>query len=162
MKILLLSDTHSYLDEKILNYAKSVDEIWHCGDFGSREVIEKLQEIKPLRGVFGNIDNQEIRKIFPEILVFQSQGVKVLMLHIGGYPEKYTPKAKEWIEKEKPNLFISGHSHILKVMYDKNNQLLHFNPGAVGKVGWHKVRTMLRFSIDKNEIKDLEVIEFPK
>lgn len=158
-KILLLSDTHSHLDDRILSYAKNVDEIWHCGDFGNRDVVDQLAAIKPLRGVYGNIDGTEIRKEFPEVLHFTCEEVDVLMIHIGGYPGKYTPLTKSEIKKKKPKIFISGHSHILKVMMDKENNILHMNPGACGKVGWHKVRTMLRFTIDGAEIKDLEVIE---
>ncbi|QCX52722.1 metallophosphoesterase [Elizabethkingia sp. JS20170427COW] len=158
-KILLLSDSHSYIDDRILAYAKNVDEIWHCGDFGSMEVIDELRKIKPLRGVYGNIDAVEIQKEFPETLHFKCEEVSVLMIHIGGYPGKYTPLTKKELAKNKPQLFISGHSHILKVMMDQKNNILHMNPGACGKVGWHKVRTMLRFSIEGKDIKDLEVIE---
>lgn len=158
-KILLLSDTHSYIDDRILEYAKKADEIWHCGDFGSMEMIEKLQKIKPLKGVYGNIDGQEIRSHFPEVARFQCEEVEVMMIHIGGYPNKYTPLTKKELSIKTPQLFISGHSHILKVMFDKELNLLHLNPGACGKVGWHKVRTMMRFSIDGKEIKDLEIIE---
>ncbi|GIJ94276.1 metallophosphoesterase family protein [Capnocytophaga stomatis] len=162
MKILLLSDTHSYIDDKILNYAQQVDEIWHCGDFGSFEVVEALEKIKPVRGVYGNIDGTEIRSKFPEVNRFHCEGVEVLMIHIGGYPEKYTPLAKKEIISKTPKIFISGHSHILKVMYDKKFQLLHLNPGAVGKHGWQTVRTMIRFEIDGEEIKNVEVIEFER
>ena len=162
MKILLLSDSHSYIDDRILDYAKSADEIWHCGDFGNLEVIEKLEKIKPLRGVYGNIDGTEIRKIFPEILRFKCEEVEVLMIHIGGYPGRYSPLAKIEIEAKAPKLFISGHSHILKAMNDKKNDLLHLNPGAVGKVGWHQMRTMMRFEINGNKIENLEVIELGK
>ena len=158
-KILLLSDTHSYIDDRILEYAKSVDEVWHCGDFGSMEVVEKLEQIKPLKGVFGNIDDYKIRRIFPEVNRFLCEEVQVLMIHIGGYPNKYTPLATEEFKKKIPQLFISGHSHILKAMYDEKLKLLHLNPGACGKVGWHKVRTMMRFSIEGKNIKDLEIIE---
>ncbi|MDO4762960.1 MAG: metallophosphoesterase family protein [Flavobacteriaceae bacterium] len=161
-KILLLSDTHSYIDELILKYAHQVDEIWHGGDFGSQEVIDKLMEIKPLRGVFGNIDDAKIRTQFPEILRFHCEEVEVLMTHIGGYPKKYAPNIKPELTENPPQLFISGHSHILKAMYDQDLKLLHLNPGACGKVGWHQVRTMMRFSIDKAEIKDLEIIELGK
>jgi len=157
--ILLLSDTHSYMDERILDYAKEADEIWHCGDFGNVEVIEQLEKVKPLKGVYGNIDDPKIRAEFPEVNRFMCEEVEVLMIHIGGYPGKYTPLAKKEIEKKSPKLFISGHSHILKAMYDDRFKLLHLNPGACGKSGWHKVRTMMRFCIDGNEIKDLEVIE---
>ncbi len=162
MKILLLSDSHSYIDDRILDYAKNADEIWHCGDFGSLEVIEKLEKIKPLRGVYGNIDGTEIRKIFPEVLRFKCEDVEVLMIHIGGYPNKYTPLAKKEISEKAPKLFISGHSHILKAMYDQKNSLLHLNPGAMGKVGWHQMRTMMRFEINGDQIENLEVIELGK
>ena len=161
-KILLLSDSHSYIDERILDYAKQADEIWHCGDFGNMEVIEALEKIKPLRGVYGNIDGTEIRKIFPEVLRFKCAEVEVLMIHIGGYPGKYTPLAKKEIQKQTPKLFISGHSHILKAMFDQKNNLLHLNPGAVGKVGWHQMRTMMRFEINKDQIENLEIIELGK
>ena len=162
MKILLLSDSHSYIDDRILDYAKNADEIWHCGDFGNSEVIEKLEQIKPLRGVYGNIDGTEIRKIFPEVLRFKCEDVEVLMIHIGGYPGKYTPLAKKEISDKAPKLFISGHSHILKAMYDQKNSLLHLNPGAMGKVGWHQMRTMMRFEINGDQIENLEVIELGK
>lgn len=158
--ILLLSDNHSYMDDRILSYAKEADEVWNAGDFGSIEVIEYLaQSKKTLRGVYGNIDNTEIRNTFPEVLKFECEDVKVLMIHIGGYPGKYTTLAKKEIEDFKPQLFISGHSHILKAMFDKKNDLLHLNPGACGKQGWHKVRTMMRFKIEGKEILDLEIIE---
>lgn len=162
MKILLLSDSHSYIDDRILEYAKNADEIWHCGDFGNMDVIEKLEKIKPLRGVYGNIDGTEIRKIFPEVLRFKCEEVEVLMIHIGGYPGKYTPLAKKEIGEKTPKLFISGHSHILKAMYDQKNQLLHLNPGAMGKVGWHQMRTMMRFEIIGNQIENLEIVELGK
>ena len=161
-KILLLSDTHSYMDERILEYAKNADEIWHCGDFGSLEVIEALEKIKPVRGVYGNIDNEKIRKIFPEVLRFKCEEAEVLMIHIGGYPGKYSPLAKKEIAENPPKLFISGHSHILKAMFDQKNQLLHLNPGAAGNQGWHKVRTMMRFEINGEMIENLEVIELGK
>lgn len=167
MKILLLSDTHSYIDSKILEYASQADEVWHCGDFGSMEVVSAIEKIKPLRGVFGNIDDTAIRQKFPEINHFRCEDLEVMMLHIGGYPSKYTPKAKKNIEliQSQPSsvgglkLFISGHSHILKVMYDKKYNLLHLNPGAAGKYGQQKVRTMMRFEINKAEVKNLEIIE---
>jgi putative phosphoesterase len=158
-KILLLSDSHSYMDDRILEYAGQADEIWHGGDFGSFEIIERLEKMKPLKGVYGNIDNAKIRSEFPEVNRFFCENVEVLMIHIGGYPGKYSPLAKENIAEKAPKLFISGHSHILKVMFDQKNNLLHLNPGACGKQGWHKMRTMMRFVIDDTEIKDLEVIE---
>jgi len=158
-KILLLSDTHSFIDEQIMSHAKWSDEIWHAGDFGSIDVINSLQKIKPLHGVFGNVDGHEIRREFPEFIRFYCEDVEVLMMHIGGYPKRYSPLAKSEIEKRSPKIFISGHSHILKVMMDRDKNILHLNPGACGTEGWHKVRTMLRFVIDGSEIKDLEVIE---
>ncbi|SIQ41089.1 hypothetical protein SAMN05880574_11252 [Chryseobacterium sp. RU37D] len=159
IKILLLSDSHSYIDDRILEYAQQADEIWHGGDFGSMDVIEQLEKIKPLRGVYGNIDNTKIRSEFPEVNRFICENVEVLMIHIGGYPGKYTLLAKKEISEKTPKLFISGHSHILKAIFDDKNNLLHLNPGACGKQGWHKMRTMMRFVIDGSEIEDLEIIE---
>lgn len=158
-KILLLSDTHSHIDDRILHYAKEADEIWHAGDIGDIEVTDKLKEINPLRGVYGNIDDAVIRKEFPLNNRFMCEGVDVWITHIGGYPGKYSPAIKEDIRKDPPKLFICGHSHILKVMNDKKLNLLHMNPGAAGKQGFHKQRTMIRFKIDGKNIKDLEVIE---
>jgi putative phosphoesterase len=158
-KILLLSDTHSYIDDRILEYAKNADEIWHAGDFGNLEVIDELKKVGKLRGVFGNIDDAKIRAEFPEIAIFECEKVKIFMIHIGGYPHKYAPRVKEILKEEKPQIFISGHSHILKVMYDKELEILHLNPGAAGKHGWHKMRTMLRFEINGEKIENLEVIE---
>ena len=158
-KILLLSDTHSYIDDRILEYAKNADEIWHAGDFGNLEVIDELKKAGKLLGVFGNIDDAKIRAEFPEIAIFECEKVKVFMIHIGGYPHKYAPRVKEKLKEEKPQIFISGHSHILKVMYDKELEILHLNPGAAGKHGWHKMRTMLRFEINGEKIENLEVIE---
>lgn len=158
-KILLLSDTHSYIDDRILAYARQADEVWHAGDIGDLNVTDKLKEIKPLRAVFGNIDNHEARKEFPLNNRFMCEGVDVWITHIGGYPNKYSPAIKEEIKENPPKLFISGHSHILKVMPDKKLGLLHMNPGACGKHGFHQVRTMLRFEIEQAEIKNLEVIE---
>ena len=159
MKILLLSDTHSYIDDRILEYAKNADEIWHAGDFGNLEVIDELKKAGTLRGVFGNIDEVKIRAEFPEINIFECEKVKVVMIHIGGYPNKYAPRVKQILKEEKPQIFISGHSHILKVMCDKELEILHLNPGAAGKHGWHKMRTMLRFEINGEKIENLEVVE---
>ncbi|WP_299155762.1 metallophosphoesterase family protein [uncultured Christiangramia sp.] len=158
-KILLLSDTHSHMDERILHYAGEADEIWHAGDIGKTDVTDKLKQIGPLRAVYGNIDDAEIRKEFPLNQRFMCEEVDVWITHIGGYPGKYSPAIREEIRQNPPKLFICGHSHILKVMNDKNLGLLHMNPGAAGKHGFHKKRTMLRFQIDKKEIKELEVIE---
>ena len=162
MNILLLSDTHSYIDDRILSYAKEADEVWHAGDIGSLEVTNKIESCSKLRAVFGNIDDHEIRKAFPLHQKFVIEGLKVFMTHIGGYPHRYNPKIKEDLYKYKPDIFISGHSHILKVMRDKNLDLLHMNPGAVGIRGFHHKRTMLRFSIKDSTIKNLEVIDFGK
>ena len=159
MRIGLISDTHGYLDPKVEKYFKACDEIWHIGDVGNIDVVKQLTKIKPVRGVYGNIDGQEIRNIFPEELKFKCEEVKVWLVHIGGYPNRYAKKIKKRIEFNSPDLFICGHSHILKVMYDKKLNLLHINPGAAGKSGFHKVKTLIRFTIDKKEIKDLEVIE---
>lgn len=161
-KILLLSDTHGYLDERIHKYVAEADEIWHAGDIGTTAVSDSLQELKPLKAVFGNIDGSELRKEFPKDQRFMCEGVDVWITHIGGYPGRYSPAVKEEIKKNTPKLFISGHSHILKVMHDKNLDLLHMNPGAAGKQGFHKKRTMLRFTIEGAEIKELEVIELSK
>ncbi len=161
-KILLLSDTHSHIDNTILKYVSEADEVWHAGDIGSLDVTDAIQKIKPLKAVYGNIDDAKIRKEFPENLLFSCQGVKVFITHIGGYPGRYPARIKQALQKHKPDLFICGHSHILKVMWDKQNNLLHMNPGACGKYGFHKVRTLLRFVIDGKEIKNLEVIELEK
>ncbi len=159
-RILLLADTHHYLDPAIANYTPACNEIWHAGDFGTIDLARSLREYnKPVRGVYGNIDGQDIRSEFPEQLVFTCENVKVLMRHIGGYPPKYNPETRKQLALHHPQLFISGHSHILKVMYDPALQCLHMNPGAAGRQGWHKVRTLLRFVIDGRDIKDCEVIE---
>ncbi len=133
--------------------------IGHAGDIGNVSVTDTIKKLKPVRAVYGNIDGGELRKEFPEKQLFELEGIKVLIIHIGGYPGKYRKNALESIRKYQPGLFISGHSHILKVMYDKKNKLLHMNPGAAGKKGFHKIRTMLRFEIEKGEMKNLEVIE---
>ena len=158
----LLSDTHSYLPDKVFAYFKDCDEIWHAGDFGDYEIVRRLKEFKPLRGVYGNIDGQEIRNEFPLENIFFCEEVKVLIKHIGGYPKKYAPGVKDLIRREKPQLFISGHSHILKIMYDNELHCLHINPGACGQQGWHQVKTLVKFSIDGKEIKDCKVIELGK
>ena len=160
-RIFLISDTHGYLDERILNYARQADEIWHAGDFGGIEIADQLQAIAPLRGVYGNIDGGTVRKEFKEELHFRCEEVLVYMIHIGGYPGRYSPKAKQGLTAG-VDLFISGHSHILKVMADKKRQLLHMNPGACGQHGFHQMRTALQFSIDGKDIKHLQLIEFGK
>lgn len=161
-RIGLLSDTHHFLDDAVFKHFANCDEIWHAGDFGTSEIADALKAFKPLRGVYGNIDGQDIRTQFSEVLHFNCETVKVLMIHIGGYPARYTPLAKQEILMNKPQLFISGHSHILKVMFDNKYNCLHMNPGAAGKQGWHKVRTLIRFAIDGNNIKDCEIIELGK
>lgn len=161
-KILLLSDTHGHMDPTILKYAAQADEIWHAGDIGNLEVTDQLEALKPVRGVHGNIDDHVIQKEFPENNRFMCEGVDVWITHIGGYPNKYNVRVRDEIRNNPPKLFICGHSHILKVMNDKKLGLLHMNPGACGKHGFHQVRTMLRFVIDGDTISDLEVIELGK
>ncbi len=161
-RIGLLSDTHGYLDSSIKKHFASCDEIWHAGDIGTEEVSDKLSAWKPYRAVYGNIDGHKLRSMHPENQIFEVEGVKVLMTHIGGYPGRYVPRVRELIETEKPKLYICGHSHILKVIFDKKYQVLHMNPGAAGVNGFHQVKTMLRFVLDSGEIKDLEVIELGK
>jgi len=161
-KILLLSDTHSYIDAPILKHVKQADEVWHAGDIGNLAVTDAISKLKPLRGVYGNIDGDKVRMEFPENNRFMCEEVDVWITHIGGYPNKYNVRIREEIYKNPPRIFICGHSHILKVMPDKKLNLIHMNPGAVGKHGFHNVRTMLRFTIDVKKIENLEVIEFPK
>ena len=161
-KILLISDTHGYIDEKIVKYANKVDEIWHAGDIGDISVSDKLKKIKPLRGVYGNIDDQKIRAEFPLHNRFICEKVSVWITHIGGYPKRYNPKILEELKSNPPDLFICGHSHILKVINDKELDLLHMNPGAIGKHGLHRVRTMIQFEINGKKIENLSVIEFKR
>ncbi|MDC7999397.1 MULTISPECIES: metallophosphoesterase family protein [Gilvibacter] len=161
-KILLLSDTHSYIDDRILEYASQADEVWHAGDIGSLGVTDTLATAKPVRAVYGNIDDAKARQEYPENLRFMCEGVDVWITHIGGYPGRYDRRVREEIYRNPPKLFICGHSHILKVMPDKKLGLLHMNPGAAGKHGFHKVRTMLRFEIDGEKISNLEVIEMKR
>ena len=161
-RILLLSDTHGYMDNTILKYVQKADEIWHVGDIGHLSVTDTLKQIKPLRGVYGNIDDYKIQLEFPLDNKFICEDISVWMTHIGGYPNKYNRRIRDEIKKNPPKLFISGHSHILKVMWDKKLELLHINPGACGKYGFHNIRTMLRFVIDGKDIKDLEIIELGK
>lgn len=169
-RIGLISDTHHFLDDSVFEHFKDCDEIWHGGDFGTIEIAEKIingmQVYWPaddnkirFRGVYGNIDGQDVRLVYPEQIVFMCEGVKVMIRHIGGYPPKYNPETKKELLIQRPKLFISGHSHILKVMYDDKLDCLHMNPGAAGKQGWHKVRTLIRFAIDEKDIKNCEVIE---
>lgn len=158
-KILLLSDTHSHLDDRILKYAQEADEIWHAGDIGDLKVTDALKELKPLKAVYGNIDDHKAQLEFPLDNKFTCEAVSVWMTHIGGYPNRYNQRIREELKRQPPKLFISGHSHILKVMWDKKLNLLHINPGACGKHGFHQVRTMVQFVIDRDQISDLVVIE---
>ena len=163
MKIGLLSDTHSFLDDQIIRLLTGCDEIWHAGDFGSIEVSDRLNEIALLRGVYGNIDDATIRQVHPKVNRFTVEGLDVMMTHIGGYPGKYHPDIRNEIKANPPQLYITGHSHILKIMPDKTlNNLLHINPGAAGKHGFHTIRTMVRFNISNGKIEDLQVIELGK
>lgn len=159
LKIGLLSDTHAYWDEKYAEYFKNCDEIWHAGDIGSDLMAARLALLKPLRAVYGNIDGQSLRLQYPKIAHFTVEEVRVMMTHIGGYPGRYHPEIRKELYDTRPNLFIAGHSHILKVAFDKNLNCLHINPGAAGKSGFHQVRTLVRFAIDGKNIQDLEVIE---
>ena len=161
-KILLLSDTHSHIDDSIMKYVAQADEVWHAGDIGDLAVTDTIKKMKPLRAVYGNIDDDKARLEFPLNNRFWCEGVDVWITHIGGYPGKYNPKIKSELETNPPQLFICGHSHILKVIFDKKNNFLHMNPGACGKSGFHQVRTMLRFVIDGDKIKELEIIEMEK
>lgn len=161
-KILLLSDTHGHIDATILKYVAQADEVWHAGDIGNLRITDTLAKLRPLRAVYGNIDDSIIQKEFPMDNRFKCEGVDVYMTHIGGYPPKYNPRTRKKIQENPPKLFVCGHSHILKVMMDKALGVLHMNPGACGKHGFHQVRTMLRFTIDGDNIKDLEVVELGK
>lgn len=158
-RIGLLSDTHSWWDDRYLTHFNNCDEIWHAGDIGSMRIIEQLETHCPVRAVYGNIDGPEVRFRFSEVVRFNTEGCNILMKHIGGYPGHYDASIRNTIYKERPQLFISGHSHILKVMYDKSIGCLHINPGAAGKQGWQQVRTLVKFTIDNGSFKDVEVIE---
>ncbi len=158
----LLSDTHGCIHPRVFSFFKDCDEVWHAGDIGSTDTFNKLSAFKPLRAVFGNIDDNDIRNLTDEFLLFTIEKVKVLIIHIGGYPGKYTRKAYNLINEHNPKLFISGHSHILKVIPDNKNDLLHLNPGAAGNSGFHKVITMMKFIIDNDNIRDLEILEIDR
>jgi putative phosphoesterase len=158
----LLSDTHSFLDDAVFKHFEKCDEVWHAGDFGNIELADALAAFKRLRGVYGNIDGADIRQTYPEDLRFDCEGLDVWMTHIGGYPDKYNPRIKAEIYRNPPKLFITGHSHILKVIHDKKINCLHLNPGAAGKQGWQKVRTLMRFNVSDARIHDLQIIELSK
>ncbi|MGM0565451.1 MAG: metallophosphoesterase family protein [Bacteroidota bacterium] len=158
-KIGLLSDTHSYIHDEMLDFFSGCDEIWHAGDIGAMNIVSRLETIAPVRAVYGNIDDTTIRQHYQENLIFETAGKKIFITHIGGYPGKYQPAARKIIEQEKPDLFISGHSHILKVIHDDKYSLLHINPGAAGKVGLHKYATAVTFQIENNNFEKLQVFE---
>ncbi len=158
-KILLLSDTHGHIDDVMLKYVSQADEVWHAGDIGNLAVTDAIKAVKPLRAVFGNIDGAAARLEFPLNNRFLCEDVDVWITHIGGYPDKYNLEIRDELRRNPPKIFICGHSHILKVMFDKKLGLLHMNPGAAGKSGFHQVRTMLRFVIDGTDIRDMEIVE---
>ena len=162
LQIGILSDTHGYVHPRILEFFSVVDEIWHAGDQGNSSIARQLSELKPLRAVYGNIDGHDVRIEFPEVQIFSVEQVKVLMTHIGGYPGRYDSKARFLIEQENPKLFICGHSHILKVIYDPKYDLLHINPGSAGKYGIHKSITAVRLILDNGNMRDLEVLDLPR
>ena len=161
-RIGLISDTHGYLDKNVFKHFEACDEIWHAGDFGNIELANELAAFKPLKGVYGNIDGYDVRSVYPLQLQWNCEDVTVFMTHIGGYPGRYSKEVKEHLSRHPTGLFISGHSHILKIMYDEKYNCLHINPGAAGNQGWHKVKTLVRFTIDGRQIKDCEVIEIGK
>ena len=161
-KIGLISDTHAVLDPKVLEFLKESDEIWHAGDWGDIELYDDLSKIAPVRGVYGNVDGPINTSLLPENQIFTVEKVKVVITHIGGYPGRYEPRLRQILLQEKPQLYICGHSHILKVIYDKKYELLHINPGAAGHSGFHKVITAVRFQINEDKIENLEVFELPR
>jgi putative phosphoesterase len=161
-KILLISDTHGHFDDKLLKHIQEADEVWHAGDIGVTDLCERIASLKPLRAVHGNIDDQQTRSRYPAEQYFTLEDVKVLMIHIGGYPGKYPSAVRQLLLEKRPDLFICGHSHILRVIYDKEMSLLHINPGACGIHGFHQVKTAVRFVIDNDQIKDLAIIELGK
>ena len=159
MRIGLMSDTHGFLDESIFEYFAECDEIWHAGDFGTLELLDRIQAFKPLRGVFGNVDSAEIRRVVPRDLAWECEGLRVYMAHIGGYPGAYEKGIKAELSRRKPGLFICGHSHILRVMRDLPLGMVHLNPGACGHHGWHLMRTLLRFSVEDGKLKAMDAVE---
>tara|TARA_Y100001968_G_C19209874_1_gene644197 strand:+ start:234 stop:725 length:492 start_codon:yes stop_codon:yes gene_type:complete len=161
-KICIISDSHNYIDKQIINYIKNFDEVWHAGDIGNLKLCEEIKKHTTLRAVYGNIDNHIIRKEYPEFDIFECEDIKILMIHIGGYPGRYTKKAINLIKNHNPDLFICGHSHILKVLKDRKFNLIHINPGAIGKHGFHKVRTMISLEIERDQISNMSVIEYKK
>lgn len=162
MKIGIISDTHGTFDDVLRDFLAPCDEIWHAGDIGSLELADEINAFRPLRAVYGNVDGGMTRRVYSEFAFFEVEGVKVLMTHIGGYPRKYAPKALQHIHGARPKLFVAGHSHILKVIYDPVYELLHINPGGAGNYGIHSVRTAVRFDIEAGEIKNMEIGEWPR
>jgi len=162
MRIGLLSDTHGWLDPAVFDYFEECNEVWHAGDIGTMEVLEKLEDFRPVRAVYGNIDNAQIRAATVKNQIFTVAGLSVVITHIGGYPGRYNARVRELLNEHRPDLYICGHSHILKVMPDKKRHLLHINPGACGRHGFHKMRTLVRFAIKEGKITDLEVVELGK
>ncbi len=161
-RIGVLSDTHSYWDDKYLEYFETCDEVWHAGDIGNTDVADRLAAFRPLRAVVGNCDGGDLRRMFPPLLRWRCEDAEVLMTHIGGYPGHYDRSVIRQLVERPPQLFICGHSHILKVQYDRQLHLLHINPGAAGLQGWHQVRTLVRFTVEGSNFRDLEVIEIPR
>lgn len=161
-RIGVISDTHGCFDQTLKDFLKGVDEIWHAGDIGSIELADEIAAFKPLRAVYGNIDGGATRRVYSQFEIFDCEGVRVLMTHIGGYPRHYSTQALEKIRLSHPKIFVAGHSHILKVIYDPIYELLHINPGGSGRYGFHKVRTAIRFTIDQGDIRDMEIGEWPK
>ncbi len=159
MEIAIISDTHNYLDNKIWNYLNGVDEVWHAGDVGTESILDQLEKVAPLRGVYGNIDGEDVRKRLPEFTLFTLEGVKVGMVHIGGKPYRYPAKVKAWLEAHKPDIYICGHSHILRAERDKKLNLLYLNPGAVGKHGFHKTKTFMLLTLANGKPQNLRVVE---
>jgi putative phosphoesterase len=162
IKIGLLSDTHNYIDKLLFDFFNDCDEIWHAGDIGSMELADRIKKFKPLKAVYGNIDGNDVRSVYSKHLRFKCENVDVWITHIGGYPKKYDQSIKQEIKENPPDLFISGHSHILKIMYDNELNLLHINPGAAGKSGLHKFQTAVRFHINDSEIQNLEIFEYKR
>mgnify|MGYP001543058118 FL=1 len=161
-RIGLISDTHNLFDGTLMDFLRDVDEIWHAGDIGSLELADRIAAFKPLRAVCGNIDDSTVRSTYRPVLSFEVEGMRVLMTHIGGYPNHYDHRILPQILQLHPDIFVSGHSHILKVIYDKRMSLLHLNPGAAGSYGFHRVRTALRFTIDVGAVRDMEIGEWPR
>lgn len=160
-RIGILSDTHGHWDEKLEGFFTECDELWHAGDIGNIQTADSIARFKPIRAVYGNIDDFKVRSAYPKVLQFKCEEVDVLMTHIGGYPNRYEREALALIKAQKPKLFICGHSHILKVIYDKKYELLHINPGAAGRSGFHQIRTAVRLTIDGENMKDMEIYEIP-